>query len=259
MARKLPERVRVESNHRARLPRASLYSPELRTLGCETGVVTYPREIGQARTGTYPDHNRALYPVKLQAQRLPVMPFAHVQRSQMALVKMYDGIPALGLGPVEGYVCPRDQPADVVTRFPPASPCAEGEERLFAVGQHYEALAQVFGDALQYPLCRLSFLCVPHAHHELIASPPCDPVPRAHVAAQNLCEVDDAGVPGAVAMRIIYGLELVEVQQCQGERSTSAFGPLDVFGKALVRGPAVVGACEVVPSRQVLQGAHCLV
>src|SRR5215218_8557519 len=120
MTRKLPERVRVESNHRARFRRASLYSFELLTLRCEIGVVPYPREIGQARTGTYPDHNRALYPVKLLPPHLPVMPFANVQRSQMELVEVYDGIPALGLGPVEGYVCPRDQPTDVVTRFPPA-------------------------------------------------------------------------------------------------------------------------------------------
>ena len=117
MARKLPELVRVESNHRVRLRRASPYSPELRTLGCKPGVVPYPGETGRARTGKYPDHNRALCPVKLQPPHLPVKPFATVQRSQIALVEVYDGIPALGLGPVEGYVCPRDQPTDVVPRF----------------------------------------------------------------------------------------------------------------------------------------------
>src|SRR5215210_708873 len=71
-SRELPERVRVESNHRARLRRASLYSPELRTLRCRTGVEPDPGETGRARTGTYPGHNRALCPVKLRPPRLPV-------------------------------------------------------------------------------------------------------------------------------------------------------------------------------------------
>jgi hypothetical protein len=62
----------VESNHRARLRRASLYSPELRTLDSRTGVVPYPRETGRARTGTYPGHIRALCPVKLRPPRLTV-------------------------------------------------------------------------------------------------------------------------------------------------------------------------------------------
>ncbi len=62
----------MESNHRARLRRASLYSPELRTLGCRTGVEPGPGETGRARTGTYPGHNRALCPVKLRPPRLPV-------------------------------------------------------------------------------------------------------------------------------------------------------------------------------------------
>ncbi|HVD45447.1 MAG TPA: hypothetical protein VNB92_08870 [Rubrobacter sp.] len=44
--------------------------------------------------------------------------------------------------------------------------------------------------------------------------------------------MDDAGVPGAVAVRIVYGLQLVEIQQRQGGRSSSAFDTLDVFGKA---------------------------
>jgi hypothetical protein len=68
----LQERVRVESNHRARLRRASLYSPELRTLGCRTGVEPGQVETDRARAGTYPGHNRALCPVKLRPPRLPV-------------------------------------------------------------------------------------------------------------------------------------------------------------------------------------------
>lgn len=173
-----------------------------------------------------------------------------------ALVEVYDGISSLGLGPIEGFVGPREQPTDVLPRRPPARPPTEGEARLLAVGQHHGVLAQVFADALQYPLCRLSFLRVPHAHHELVASPPRNPVPRAYVSAQYLGEVYDAGVPSAVAVRIIHGLQVVEIEQRQGERPSSAFGPLDVFGKVLLRGPAVVDASEVVPGRQFPKGVH---
>jgi hypothetical protein len=67
-----PERVRVESNHRARLRRASLLSPELRTLECSAVAEPDPRETGRARTGTYLGHNRALCPVELRPPRLPV-------------------------------------------------------------------------------------------------------------------------------------------------------------------------------------------
>ena len=59
--REIPQRVRVESNHRARLRRALLfplsYRPRNRTLH---------RETDRARTGTDPGHNRALCPVKLR-------------------------------------------------------------------------------------------------------------------------------------------------------------------------------------------------
>jgi hypothetical protein len=166
---------------------------------------------------------------------------------KLALVEVYDGIPSLGLGPVEGYLRPRDQTTDVVVWSPPASPCAEGEVRLFTVGQHYGVLPQVFGDALQYPLCRLPFLRIPHVDHELIASPTSDPVPRAQVAVQDFGEMNDADVPCAVAVRIVYGLKLVEVQHRQGEHSSFVFGTLDVFGEALFCGTAVVSAREVVP------------
>jgi hypothetical protein len=37
--------------------------------------------------------------------------------------------------------------------------------RLFAVGQHYGALAKILDDALQYLLGRLYILRVPHAIH----------------------------------------------------------------------------------------------
>jgi hypothetical protein len=51
----IPERVRVESNHRARLRRALLYSPELRTLGRRTGL-----ECARGRpTGLEPAPTRA--------------------------------------------------------------------------------------------------------------------------------------------------------------------------------------------------------
>jgi hypothetical protein len=68
--------------------------------------------------------------------------------------------------------------------------------------------------------------------------------------------VDQAGVPGAVAVLVVYGLEPVEVEQRQRGRPSPALGPGDIFGEAPFGGPAVVGAREVVRGGQLPEGPH---
>jgi hypothetical protein len=80
--------------------------------------------------------------------------------------------------------------------------------------------------------------------------------PSRRLLPQQLGEVDQAGVPGAVAVLVVYGLEPVEVEQRQRERPLPALGPGDIFGEAPFGGPAVVGAREVVRGGQLPEGPH---
>jgi hypothetical protein len=59
-----------------------------------------------------------------------------------------------------------------------------------------------------------------------------------------------------VAVLVVYRLELVEVEYCQGEPAPFASGPGCVLGEAFLPGPAVEDAGEVVLAGQLLQRAQ---
>ncbi len=65
-----------------------------------------------------------------------------------------------------------------------------------------------------------------------------------------------AGVPGAMAVLVVYGLEPVEVHHRQRRRPSPPFGPREVLGEALFPGPAVEEPREVVVCGQLPEGAQ---
>src|SRR5919112_3478034 len=176
--------------------------------------------------------------------------------SAYASLGMYYGVSSTGFRFVDGFVCSGDQIHCAVPRLPPAYARAQGEGYFFAA-QHDRGLAQGFGGTLQgTSYGRAIFFGLRCARQELVSPPPGDPVSLAHVAVQYPGEVDEAFVPGVVAMLVVYRLELVEVEKRQRKRSSPTLGPGDILREPFFRGPAVVDARKAVCGRSLVQGAH---
>src|SRR5919107_1611874 len=176
--------------------------------------------------------------------------------SAYASLSMYYGVSSAGLRFVDGFVCSRDQIHCAVPWLPPAYARAQGEGYFFAA-QHDRGLAQGFGGTLQGTFYgRAIFFGLRCARQELVSPPPGYPLSLAHLAAQYPGEVDEAFVPGVVAVLVVYRLELVEVEKRQREGSSPALGPGDILREPFFRGPAVVDGRKAVGGRPLVQGAH---
>src|SRR5215213_5385244 len=95
---------------------------------------------------------------------------------------------------------------------------------------------------MSFPLPPVRAICPPRTRRPptWLSSPP------THLAPQHLGEVRQAGVPGVVAILVVYGLELVKVEHRQRERPSSTLGSGDVLREAPFCGPTVIGARKVV-------------